>query len=152
MDLLKLERISLAGMVEMYLAGTILEGNGPLVAPLMEENDINAVDGWGPSTGYVRQQSKGLCSNECTCYQQVQKCVNVSKCRLWLSRGARTFSFRWNIRPSLRIDCRKHNWSRSSAPVTIHRWSELRMSSRQSNNLWLQLILVARKMAYSQQG
>lgn len=45
-DLSKLERISLAGMVGLYLAGALLEGNDPLVAPLMEENDLSAVDGW----------------------------------------------------------------------------------------------------------
>jgi len=45
-DLSSLERISLAGMVGLYLARALLEGKDPLVAPLMEGNAIDAVDGW----------------------------------------------------------------------------------------------------------
>ena len=33
-------------MVGLYLAGALLEGGDPLVAPLMEDNDLSAVDGW----------------------------------------------------------------------------------------------------------
>jgi hypothetical protein len=45
-DLSRVDSVSLAGMVGLYLAEALLEDNGPLTAPLKESRDWDALDGW----------------------------------------------------------------------------------------------------------
>jgi hypothetical protein len=45
-DLSRVETISLAGMIGLYLAGVLLEDDRSLTAPLSEGRDWDALDGW----------------------------------------------------------------------------------------------------------
>lgn len=45
-DLSQANRISVAGMVGLYLAGALLEGKDPELAALSEAHELSSLDGW----------------------------------------------------------------------------------------------------------
>ncbi len=45
-DLSQVDRVSVAGMVGLYLAGALLEGKDPQLAALSEGSDLTTLDGW----------------------------------------------------------------------------------------------------------
>jgi anti-anti-sigma regulatory factor len=46
LDLSQVDRVSIAGMVGLYLAGAMLEGKEPQLAALSEGSDLSTLDGW----------------------------------------------------------------------------------------------------------
>ena len=45
-DLSHVERISLAGMIGLYISGGLLEDNQSLTFPIKDEQDLDQLDGW----------------------------------------------------------------------------------------------------------
>ena len=45
-DLSHVERVSLAGMVGLYISGELLEDNQSLTFPIKDEQDLDQLDGW----------------------------------------------------------------------------------------------------------
>jgi len=59
-DLSHVERISLAGMVGLFISGELLEGNQSLTFPIKDEQDLDQLDGWEVIHDFYEFTTRGV--------------------------------------------------------------------------------------------